>query len=51
MDNQIKEFQKILKEDFGMDISKKEAFAISKNLLELFNLLSQENYEQTNKKD
>jgi len=49
--NQTKHIQKIIHKDFGMDISEKEAFEIGESLINLFNILTQNEYEETNKND
>lgn len=50
-DKQIKQLQEIVQEDFGIVIPEKEAFEIGQNLVELFNILAQSEYEQPQKKD
>lgn len=45
------ELSKILHKDFKLDLSEKEIFEISQNLINLFELLIEIEYEKNNKKN
>lgn len=46
-----KELSEILREDFGLNISEKEAFEIGQKMIDFFEVLIKSEYEKNHKKD